>query len=108
MFSEKNNKENFVTHTQILNLLKDDFKNLFEIAIPEFSIKNGDTLLISGEMGFRKNINSKYLEIFHYIEKNKDKFKNYDTEVEGGGVSVELVTPIGEIKKVIICIEKDH
>ena len=74
---------------------------------PTDQIKNDDTLVFSGDLAFKRNIPSAYNGMQNFLEKSKEYFKNLNWEVNGEGISAELVNPIGKINKIIVCITKD-
>jgi NADH dehydrogenase/NADH:ubiquinone oxidoreductase subunit G len=101
-----NNQEilNSVEMLNIIELLKREMER--EGTMPEVCIKDTDTLLISGDKVFTKNVISAEKGMYGLLKKREELFKNLNLIAEGGGISAELVTPIGTVDKVVIYIGK--
>ena len=102
-----NNQEilNSVEMITVIELLKKEMEK--EGTMPEFCIKGTDTLLFSGDKAFLKNAISSEKGMYGLLKKREDLFKNLNWVAEGGGISAELVSPVGIVDKVIIYIGKD-
>jgi hypothetical protein len=89
-----------------LDQLKNQLKEVIDDPNLDFYIK-GDTLLAAASFVFRDNVNKAYAGPRNYLQNDK-YFTEYKVEdIEKGGVSAKLISPINGIKKVTVCISKE-
>jgi hypothetical protein len=65
----------------------------------------GDSLIVSGDFAFQKNVRAKRQEAFLAIHDDPNYFKN--VRMESGEIFADLVNPIGPVKKIVVSVTKD-